>query len=338
MRKDRDSNFELLRIIAMLMIVMHHLAVHGGAIITDASPALNVAFLRFFELGGKLAVNAFVLISGYFLVKSKFKPEKLFGLMVEIFLYSTVIYFVFVSFGRVAFDWKSLVFSFLPVSTNSYWFMTCYVLLYLLAPLLNIVLKNITKVTHITIIIVMLFVCSIVPLFAGHLLSNVGWFVLLYLTAAYIAMYPKIFAKKWVFVVLSTVLYLAIVLFKLLGNISLYQMNNPLCYSCAICMFVMFKNIKIKHNPIINFVSSATLGIYLIHDNNYVRPFIWQKIFVISEIFQTASFWWKAILIVLFVFIACLVVDVLRRLLFAFFDNFVKFNFLDKKKGNFLSA
>ena len=336
MGRERKSNFELLRIISMLMIVMHHLAVHGGAVVTDASPAFSVAVLHFFDLGGKLAVNAFVLISGYFLVKSKFKPEKLFALIVEIFIYSTTIYFIFVSLGKVKFEWKALVYSFLPLSTNGYWFMTCYVLMYLVSPLVNIVLRHSTQKMHIALILIMFFICSIVPLYSDHILSDTAWFIFLYVTAAYIALYPQVFEKKWVFVVASTVLYLVIVLFKLFVHVSLDKMDNPICYLCSVSMFIMFKNMKIKFNSIINFVSSATLGVYLIHDNNYIRPFIWHDVFKIGEMFKSNDFWWKAIFVVIIVFIAGVVIDVLRRLILKFFDLFVDYNILSKKQGNFL--
>lgn len=322
----------------MVLIVMHHLAVHGGVIVSGNSPFFNVAVLRFFELGGKLAVNAFVLISGYFLVKSKFKPEKLFSLIAQIFLYSTVIYLVFVSAGIIQFNLKEMLYAFFPCSTNAYWFMTCYVLMYALSPFLNVMLKHISQKQHIALIFVLFLLCTILPVaFKIRLLSATAWFIALYITAAYVALYPKFFEIKWIFILAFFVFYLLIVLLRIFANVYLTDMDHPVCYLCSIALFVVFKNIKIKHSPVINVISSATLGVYLIHDNNYVRPFLWREVLKIGEVFKTNDFWWKAILFVLVVYITCTVIEWTRQFLFKFFDKFVKYNIFDRNKGRFLN-
>ena len=337
-QKVRDSNFELLRIIAMVLIVMHHLAVHGGSVVTEGSAFLNVAFLRFFELGGKLAVNVFVLISGYFLVKSKFKPEKLVSLIAQIFIYSTIIYLAFVSAGITQFNWKEMLYAFFPCSTNAYWFMSCYVLMYIFSPFVNIILKHISQKQHIVLILVLFLVCSVLPVaFDVWLLSTTSWFFTLYITAAYIALYPKLFERKWIFTAIFIVSYLVIVLLKILKGWSLHAMDNPLCYICSVGMFVMFKNVKIKYNPVINVISSTTLGVYLIHDNNYVRPFLWREVLKVGEVFKTGDFWWKAILFVIVVYITCTVIEWVRQILFKGLDKFVHYNIFGRNKGIFLN-
>ena len=63
--KLRNSSFELLRITSMLLIVAHHFVVHGKFDLT-ASFSKNIFFLQSLSMFGKLGVNLFVLISGYF--------------------------------------------------------------------------------------------------------------------------------------------------------------------------------------------------------------------------------------------------------------------------------
>ena len=68
----RDSNFELLRIICMVLIVIHHFSVHGGYFTeTQGTLPFNATLIDLFAMGGRLGVNIFVLISGYFLINSK---------------------------------------------------------------------------------------------------------------------------------------------------------------------------------------------------------------------------------------------------------------------------
>lgn len=69
--KERHSNLELLRIISMLFILSHHLSVHGDFKDIWITILLNnKIWLRFIQLEGKVGVNIFVMISGYFLVSS----------------------------------------------------------------------------------------------------------------------------------------------------------------------------------------------------------------------------------------------------------------------------
>ena len=72
LQKERNSSFELLRLISMLLIVMHHYSLHGGFDYMSTL-SLRLYFIQCLNMGGKLGVNLFILISGYFLCKSNFK-------------------------------------------------------------------------------------------------------------------------------------------------------------------------------------------------------------------------------------------------------------------------
>ena len=65
---ERQSNIELLRILAMVMIVAHHFAVHSGLPIWSGHGA-NVFWAQFLCMQGKVGVDLFVLITGCFLVE-----------------------------------------------------------------------------------------------------------------------------------------------------------------------------------------------------------------------------------------------------------------------------
>lgn len=77
----RSSNFELLRIVAMFMIVLHHCTVHGVFSYwhnnTTFIHHINNFLCSFLASGGKIGVTIFVLISGYFLCMQDFKISRL---------------------------------------------------------------------------------------------------------------------------------------------------------------------------------------------------------------------------------------------------------------------
>ena len=68
--KERSSNIEVLRIIAMLLIVMHHYSLHSNLLFEPTSIQLNHIFIQILQVGGKVGVAIFVLIMGYFSVYS----------------------------------------------------------------------------------------------------------------------------------------------------------------------------------------------------------------------------------------------------------------------------
>ena len=320
--KTRDSRFELLRIFSMLLIVAHHFAYHGGYVITDTSIGFNVFLYKFFEIGGKVGVNLFVLISGYFLINSKFKISKLIKLLLQVFTYSFVIYIVMVLCGNQTLTFGDLVRNCLPTMANQYWFATCYVALYLLSPYINACLNNISKKQHLILIAILLLIGSIlpyIPYIHTTLVLNLGWFLLLYIIGAYISKYgipwltDNTKQSKILTIVLAILLYLIILLGYVFLDINLASLNNIFCLCFSILVFLIFRNMtKIKNVKWINIISSAMFGVYLIHDNNYLRPIIWQDILKCPSHFTSNNFWLFSIGAILSVFVICTLIELIR--------------------------
>ena len=171
MRAKRQANFELLRIVAMLMIIVLHYLNKGGLLVDYTSDRTGVNYAAHLaEAFCIVAVNCYVLLSGYFLVESAWKPERVVSLAGQILFYSLLIPVVLCGAGVVpagalsVYDWLNYV---LPVETEHYWFATAYLLMYVFAPFLAAGVKKLEKRT-LQIIIVML-VCyfslwkSVVP-------------------------------------------------------------------------------------------------------------------------------------------------------------------------------
>lgn len=68
-KRERNSNLEILRIISMLIIIAHHYVVCSGIMVNFDLNNLSAhtIFLQIFGSWGKTAINAFILISGYFM-------------------------------------------------------------------------------------------------------------------------------------------------------------------------------------------------------------------------------------------------------------------------------
>lgn len=79
-KTSRNPSFELLRIISMLMVVTLHFLGHGRVLENVRLFSSNFFVAWMIESLAYVTVNCFVLISGYFLVNSKFRVKKLFTL------------------------------------------------------------------------------------------------------------------------------------------------------------------------------------------------------------------------------------------------------------------
>lgn len=135
-KMNRESNIELLRIIAMIMIIVHHFELFAGN-----SNIGNLSLNSYIEIAlfsfGKLGVNIFVIISGYFLINSKFSTKKIFKLWMQILFYSVGIIGILKLLNIVDINLKEMLKYFLPISYKKYWFASTYMYLYLMFPFLN---------------------------------------------------------------------------------------------------------------------------------------------------------------------------------------------------------
>lgn len=297
---DRSSNFELLRIISMVLIVLSHYVTHGGLLMQSIS--FNQIIAQLFKLGGKLGVTCFVLISGYFLVDSKFKTKNIIKLNLQILFYSIisliVIYLFNGSIGIVQFV-KSL---FAPVY-GIYWYPTAYIGLYLCVPILNMIIYNSKdKLKHILIcmFIVLSLINFIMPK-SNFLYSNIAWFIFLYLGGAFLKKNKNTYYEKkaiWLFMVNILIMWSTSIGLLAVGSryniISITDkayyfsnLNSPFMFSAGLGMFLIFKKVKCRQSVTINYIAASTFAVYLCHDNDFVREIIWEKILHTSNYFNS---------------------------------------------------
>lgn len=138
MSKIRNSNFELLRILSMLLIIAHHFAVHGVFSYGTDDLSMNRFWIQLLHMGGKIGVNIFVLITGYFSVNAqKLSAKKILKFCGQLIFYSVLIYLIFAYFTDLPFSKREFLHSFFPLTYETWWFASTYFVLYLFSPYLN---------------------------------------------------------------------------------------------------------------------------------------------------------------------------------------------------------
>ena len=296
---NRKSNFELLRIVSITCIILYHSVWHSGVGYLGLS--FNKILVDFLDMLGQLGVNCFMLISGYFLLESKFKWEKVIKISLEASFYvllGTVI-LKFTGDNAGANWW--LPKAFFPILKEAYWFLTVYVLVYLFSPFLSKLISVLSKKQLTVILCLSLFLWSVWPTIFGLKLNETEgyifynrfiWGVVMFLVGAYIRMFPlKIFDKLKNLIVLflsSTGLIMLPILIINIFHINginanyFWRPNSILMLVWSVSLFLLFSKLEIKNNKWINLLASTTLGIYLFHDGP-MRYFLWDRVFKIKN-------------------------------------------------------
>lgn len=337
-KKQRTANLDLLRIISMLLIIFLHSIDHSGVLENAENCGTGMYFyVRFTYAMCMACVNIYVMLSGYFMVSSRFRLQKLVTLWMEAVFYSFLLKLAFMISGKEAFSLVSLASCFAPILTGRYWFLTIYVGMYLIAPFLNALIHSLDRWQHgmlnICLFAIMSVWVSLHPAIAGMNSGGgwgLAWFVVMYLAAAWLRLYyaPKgrpapFFA---VFTAIPLMIAAAQVILKLGSNIpgadllltiaeNWFRYDSAPVYLMTMCLFAGFLNMDIgneKLSRVIRSVAPLTLGVYLIHAHANISPWSW-KILSLPAKMDSAAFPVVQLASVLGIFAVCTALDALRK-------------------------
>lgn len=282
--KVKDSNFELLRIISMLMIVFLHL----GTFVVNKSGSelslINTFLFQYTRTISFVAVNIYVMITGFFQSKSEPKIRKVLSLSLQTVFYTTIIYSVFLILKTFSIDKHETLRSLLSVLNGTYWFITIYIFLLLVAPYINIVIKNVNRTEFLKFVSLLFTVTSVWQFYFTNDKTGVqdGFgivsFIFLYILAAYIREYGALIKKmpRMIYLLLFFLLGLISLYFDLIFEMKILRYNSPIIILMTYCLFMFFTQITF-HSKVVNFVSSYTLGVYLVHEQFQMRIWLWQR-------------------------------------------------------------
>lgn len=208
-KKQRSVGLDVLRCIAMMMVVGLHYLGKGELLPDMMKPeSWNATGIIAWALEAIciVAVNVYMLISGYLLCKSHFKLSRLISLYIQLWTYSVGVGMLAYLTGlapKEELTTYKLLTLVLPVSMGHYWFMTAYVYFYLLLPLLGLAVKKMTQKQHkITVILLLLVFCVLKSVLPFKLeMDEEGysfiWYAIMFLVASYIRLYrPKLINRS----------------------------------------------------------------------------------------------------------------------------------------------
>lgn len=345
MKKVRESNFELMRIVSMIFIILCHTIVHGHIIENSHSQSIDTIFgiLKHIII---IHVNSFIIVLGYFQCRSNFKLSKTISLIFQTLFYSIVIFLVMYKFNYFDVVNFTMIMNVL-IPFTSYWFISAYLITYILSDYINMFLNVITHKQLKKILILCFFIFSVLPFFTGmKFMYNDGYnfyhFIYLYILGAYLYKYPL--KNNYIFKRFSLNGYrlFLIVIFLLCatynyflydfamkhlydcGQVFNYISNVILSSDCAysspiviiqtVCYFEFFKSLNIK-SKVINFISSCVFGIYLFHDNWHIRGILYKILRIDTGAFYGRKIFLYVFIAVIIIFFVGLLIEIIRKLL-----------------------
>ena len=331
--KAREANMELLRIVAMLMVITLHCVGRGLLLSNSVISNVNLLLIQFLDSFSLTANSLFILLTGYYYIGKKLNLRKILSLWGKTLFYCILIFTIYSILNLKT----NFLNSFFPVFSGAYWFITSYIALYFIMPFLNIAINKFSQKQCKFLIIFLVILMGVIRIIfnpADLFNSTFMHMIVIYIIGAYIKKYVKIEPNKQYFikyVLVAIIFTVAITILNVLvhivpktldvwiiiANILSYFRNfiNIILVYMAILLFMKFKTINIKSNKLsklILYISPSVFSIYIIHDNVHLRDMIWQKFSFIN----LANSWLMIpyiILAILIVFTVCLAIDLIRR-------------------------
>ena len=333
MQKIRNSNIELLRIIAMIMILGLHvnfLAI-GIPSLGDTISFPVTSFIRFFtENLCIVGVNIFVLISGWFGIN--YKTKGLCNFLFQSLFFSLILFIPFVLAEKIDINRINIMSSFL-LYKNAYWFVWAYIILYILAPILNAFIEKSDKQTFKRVLILFFIIQTIVSIFTNVGFYKAGYdplsFIGLYLLARYYRLHTENNGKYiylFIFILCTLLNTLACFLPPFIGkgNSTIVSIGstytNPLNIIGALSLLLFFTKLNFKSKTV-NYIATSCFAVYLLHMHFCVS--IYYLGTAKDLFFKYSGLTYIACIIALFVavFIVSIVLDRIRIVCFNYLWN-----------------
>lgn len=363
-KSKRQANFELLRICAMFMVVVMHWLFNSRSLPENGRPLDNIGVTAvFLESFCLVAVNAYVLISGYFLSEAHFSWRRVITVIAQTCFYTIFIPLVLVLCGILPLSELTDVYrlqkSIFPVQSGHYWFVSAYVVMCLLSPFLNEGLKHLEKRRLQQLLAALLFFFCIgktfVPLqFATDRYGyDFGWFCVVYLIGGYIRRFGIGFFRNirrgfCVYVgaallsgaaeVVLTVIAAHFAGFSYYASVP-FHYNYALCLIGAVGLFYIFFHLSIPEgffSRLVLWVSPAVFGVYLIHEQEDLSERWYSMVNSLTGKLGadwsfaagaadagTGRFLGILFLQVVIVFVVCVCIDKIRGALFSLVEGWI---------------
>ena len=303
----------------------------GGALIYKSGVRLYVYW--WLEALAIVAVDIFVLISGYFLCESKFKAKNVFKTAVGgVWIYSILFSLLAMKIAGEGINYGLLIKACVPILTKKYWFVNSYILLYILSPYINKLIHSLTKKQFSLLIGYFILFFSIRPTIFPLTWSQDGTggmgiigFIMLYCIGAWIRLYykdsKKIYHWLMIYLLCSFLLVVSKVgILRINENIStkFYSYASPIVLIEAVALFFVFlskKPMNKKAGNLINKIAKHSFSVYIIHFS--MMSVLFTEVFHVNTYVAHIGSGVAAVFVsVTITYVVCTIIDIIKDYLF----------------------
>lgn len=342
----RESNLELLRIVAMLMIMFYH-CTHfqlgeSWKILQVAPFSWNYVVTIVLGFWGTVGNVLFVAISAWFLVDNTgIHIKKVIMLMLQAWMVCVIMMGVKLVLDSDSVSLMMVIKEALTPIYHQYGFLTTYIAFYCLVPFMQKFIRSISYEALKVLCIMLTVIMPIYTLIFKSLANGVAWFVYIFFLVACLKKQDNNFIERnryWLFLASFGSILAIVFVVKIWKDTAYTELlnDNILILILALSIFYIFKNMHIGKSRCINGISSKMLGVYILHENMLIQP-IWEDIFHMSW-WHLNSSWYALyyIAIVLLVFIICTMIESVRAYIIdiKLLGNWDKFNTVCKGVDN----
>jgi surface polysaccharide O-acyltransferase-like enzyme len=271
-----------------------------------ATTDIQHLILSMLSYSGEIGNTIFFVCSCWFLLDSKkSNKRKIIQMVLDIWIISVLIFGVIyiIRKGDININNLAILEQFLPTTFSNNWYLTCYLLFYLIHPVLNNFINQMGQKILLRCTLTLSFLYIIYSYIIAALLDNrvlfstrLTLFIAIYFVVAYMKIYLIDFSNNiklnFIIALIGTIVFYGIIIIaNFIGlRIGFFQnrllgwnaYGSPILIMVIICLFNVVKNIRFE-SKVVNYISKLSLLIYIIHENwilrNYYRPMLWQYVY-----------------------------------------------------------
>ena len=330
----RNSSIEMLRIIAMFMILMSHFIGHNGYdVLKLPLGSERIFFQLVMQSGGAIGVVIFFSISAWFFLDKeqtiKSNLKRVWIMERELLFWSLILVTFYLVFDRADLSMKLMAKSVMPLSMNVWWYATAYAIFLALLPFLSKGLKALGREYHLALAATVLIIwglTSFIPKTLGDsALTGVFGFIYLFILISAYKWYMKPFTTKQVW--LMTGIGLGFFLLYTAASATLSLLGHDMgiyitdkwrlpVIMVGFGVFLLFGRVTF-HNRTINRIAQSAFAVYLITDYAASEKLLWTRLFNLQDLYQQPLAILQIISILLAIYAVCTLLDFIRQALFA---------------------
>lgn len=340
-KAERNYGIDLLRIVAMGMVVMLHTLLRGGPLDMAVPLTLNGEITWIIECLCCCAVTCYALISGFVGYHSRHRYSGIIHMWLQVFFYSFGIAFLYVLYTVWSGDFqgvgKAAVYLFkaaIPALSKSYWYFSAYFCLFFVMPMLDAIIDNVPRKTLRISFVMMCIVFGVGDLFFSNPSFGVNggysflWLAILYLLGAYMKRYnpfekTSVFKSFLLYFICALTAYATRLLslaVEGLGEKTFITYESVFIMFSGVFLFNVFRQIRLKEKicKMIAFLAPLSFGVYLLHDNAEVTSILFRRVVSQFEIITLPVHLYVPVLfaIVISVYVFATAVDFVRAQIF----------------------